>query len=133
MTPAYVVWSSRFRRLVGFNWFATVLRIGNTGFGEIVLPYERKENAGLPVSGHDQYTAKFTAQKSGEVFVYVNDAVIGIPGLFDYFYHIQQQGKGRSDASSFCRTNNALQAIVWRLDRQQRPIPFSISSRRTRA
>ena len=39
------------------------------------------------------YTATFKAQKTGEVFVYVNDAVIGIPGYFDYFYALNNKGK----------------------------------------
>jgi len=77
------------RRLAGSNWFATVLRIGNRGFGETVLPFER---SGSPAA--TSYTATFRARKSGELFVYVNDSVIGIPGYVDTFY---KNNKGTAD------------------------------------
>jgi len=77
------------RRLAGSNWFATVLRIGNRGFGETVLPFER---TGSPAA--TSYTATFRARKSGELFVYVNDSVIGIPGYVDTFY---KNNKGTAD------------------------------------
>jgi hypothetical protein len=73
------------RRLVGSNWFATIVRIGNRGFGEVVPSFERKDS---PTS----YTATFKAPKSGELFVYVNDAVIGFPGYFDHFYRSNNKG-----------------------------------------
>jgi uncharacterized protein (DUF2235 family) len=82
------------RRLVGSNWFATILRIGNRGFGEVVLTYERKESPRCQCPSTTSYTAKFKARKSGEVFVYVNDAVIGVPGYFDTFY---SNNKGKAD------------------------------------
>jgi hypothetical protein len=76
------------RRLVGSNWFATVLRIGKGEFGDIVLPFEKDSRFGT------SFTATFTARKSGELFVYVNDAVIGIPGYVDTFY---KNNKGKAD------------------------------------
>jgi hypothetical protein len=79
------------RRLVGSNWFATVIRIGNRGFGETVLPFKKE-----PGSSPAGYTATFTARKSGELFVYVNDAVIGMPGYVDTFY---KNNKGRADVT----------------------------------
>jgi uncharacterized protein (DUF2235 family) len=81
------------RRLAASNWFATILRIGNTGFGEVVLPFERKDTPACQCPATTKYTATFRAQKSGEVFVYVNDAVIGIPGSIDYFYRSNNKGK----------------------------------------
>jgi uncharacterized protein (DUF2235 family) len=83
------------RRLVGSNWFATVLRIGNRGFGEIVLPFEKDSPSGQG-SSPTSYTATFRARKSGELFVYVNDAVIGIPGYVDTFY---KNNKGKADVT----------------------------------
>ena len=77
------------RRLVGSNWFATILRIGNRGFGEMVLPFERN---GSPAA--TSYTATFRARKSGELFVYVNDSVIGILGHVGKFYG---NNKGKAD------------------------------------
>jgi uncharacterized protein (DUF2235 family) len=76
------------RRLVGSNWFATILRVGNRGFGEIVPTYARVD------SPANSYTATFRARKSGELFVYVNDTVIGIPGFVDTFY---KNNKGKAD------------------------------------
>jgi uncharacterized protein (DUF2235 family) len=78
------------RRLVGSNWFATVLRIGNRGFGETVLSFEKDSPSGT------SFTATFRARKSGELFVYVNDAVIGIPGYVDTFY---KNNKGKADVT----------------------------------
>jgi hypothetical protein len=31
-------------------------------------------------------TTQFTAQRGGELFLYVNDAVIGLPWLNDYYF-----------------------------------------------
>ena len=78
------------RRLLSSNWFAQIIRIGNKGFGEIVLSYERKEG---PPPAATSYTATFRARRSGELFAYVNDTVIGIPGYFDYFYRLNNKGK----------------------------------------
>jgi hypothetical protein len=83
-----------FRRLLASNWFAPILRIGNTGFGEIVVPFERNEPPHCLCPATISYAAKFKARKTGEVFVYVNDAVIGIPGYFGHFY---ANNKGKAD------------------------------------
>jgi uncharacterized protein (DUF2235 family) len=82
------------RRLVGSNWFATVVRIGNKGFGENVLTYQRKDSLPCQCPAATSYTATFTARKSGELFVYVNDAVVGVPGYVDTFY---KNNKGKAD------------------------------------
>jgi uncharacterized protein (DUF2235 family) len=81
------------RRLVGSNWFATIIRIGNRGFGEIVPSFVRKDSPPCQCPSTTSYTAQFRARRSGEVFVYVNDTVIGIPGYFDYFYQLNNKGK----------------------------------------
>jgi hypothetical protein len=78
------------RRLVGSNWFATVLRIGNRGFGEIVPTYQRHWSP----QGEASFVTTFKARKTGELFVYVNDAVIGVPGHVDTFY---RNNKGKAD------------------------------------
>jgi uncharacterized protein (DUF2235 family) len=82
------------RRLVGSNWFATVVRIGNKGFGETVLAFERKDSAPCQCPAAVSYTATFTPRRSGELFVYVNDSVVGIPGRVDTFY---KNNKGKAD------------------------------------
>jgi uncharacterized protein (DUF2235 family) len=87
-----------FRRLLSSNWFATVIRIGDSGFGEMVLSYKPADH---PIDKCDQkdldfmsgkcpvkqprYTATFKAPKDGEVFIYVNDSVVLWPG-FHWFY-----------------------------------------------
>jgi uncharacterized protein (DUF2235 family) len=81
------------RRLLASNWFAATLRIGNTGFGEVVPSYERKVSPPCLCPSITSYTAKFKARRSGELFVYVNDSVIGIPGYFDVFYKPNNKGK----------------------------------------
>jgi len=73
------------RRELGANWFATILRVGHKGFGEFGLPLERVDPLHFS-AGPVRYKAQFRARRSGEVFVYVNDAVVGFPGWFDLFY-----------------------------------------------
>jgi hypothetical protein len=34
----------------------------------------------------DTYTARFSADRDGELFLYVNDATIGLPWVHSYFY-----------------------------------------------
>lgn len=80
-----------YRRLISSNWFATIMRIGDEGFGEMVLTYESAEcQCPTPPT---RYKASFKAAKDGEVFVYVNDSVINWLGL-DRFYG---NNKGTAD------------------------------------
>ena len=72
-----------YRRLISTNWFATILRVGEAGFGEIVLTYENDE-CPCPEPA-TRYKASFKAARDGEVFVYVNDSVINWLGS-DRFY-----------------------------------------------
>jgi hypothetical protein len=74
------------RRLLASNWFATIVRVGNRGLGEVVLSFERADSAPCQCPATTGYTATFKAKRTGELFVYVNDAVIGVPGYFDRFY-----------------------------------------------
>jgi uncharacterized protein (DUF2235 family) len=81
------------RRLVSSNWFATIIRVGNRGFGEVVPTFERMDSPPCQCPSSIAYTATFKAPKSGEVFVYVNDTVLGWPGYFDLFYKSNNKGK----------------------------------------
>jgi len=60
-------------------WYRVVARIGVTG-GE--------ENFLDPDSGGARFaiSEKFKATRDGELFLFVNDATIGIPGWYDVFY-----------------------------------------------
>ncbi|MEN3350451.1 MAG: hypothetical protein V7632_4086 [Bradyrhizobium sp.] len=72
-----------YRRLIASNWFATVIRIGDSGFGEIVPAFESTECQCVEAPTH--YRASFTARKDGEVFVYVNDAINILAGIDRYY------------------------------------------------
>ena len=63
-------------------WFRLIARIGETGVDEYFLDP-------VPVSqtAPQVYRATFTAQRGGELFLYVNDAVIGLPGVNAYFFN----------------------------------------------
>jgi hypothetical protein len=67
-----------YRRLIWSNWFATILRVGGPGLEEHLLDL-REEKTGV-------WTATFEPRSSGEVFLYVNDAVIGLPWVYGLFY-----------------------------------------------
>ncbi|WP_249225314.1 DUF2235 domain-containing protein [Tardiphaga alba] len=74
-----------YRRLIWSNWFATILRVGEGGLEEHLLD--------LTTSGNDIWTATFKPRRDGEVFVYVNDAVISLPWVYDFFYRHNNHGK----------------------------------------
>jgi uncharacterized protein (DUF2235 family) len=81
------------RRQIASNWFAPILRAGNTGFGEVTPTFVREESPGCPCpAGPARYKATFKALRHGEVFVYVNDSVIGLPRIYDYFYRSNNAG-----------------------------------------
>jgi uncharacterized protein (DUF2235 family) len=81
------------RRQIASNWFAPILRVGNTGFGEVTPGFVREETPGCPCpAGPARYKTTFKAPKTGEVFVYVNDSVIGLPWIYDYFYRSNNAG-----------------------------------------
>jgi len=66
-----------YRRLIWSNWFATILRVGGPGLEEHLLDLEQKDGT---------WTTTFEPRSSGEVFLYVNDAVIGLPWIYSLFY-----------------------------------------------
>jgi uncharacterized protein (DUF2235 family) len=80
-----------YRRLIAPNWFATVIRIGEGGLGEMVPPFESADCQCPAAAIH--YKASFKAAKDGEVFVYVNDSIVTWLGL-DRFYG---NNKGKAD------------------------------------
>lgn len=72
-----------YRRLIASNWFATIIRIGDSGFGEMELSFESTECQCPKPATH--YKASFKAARDGEVFVYVNDSVVAWNGFERYY------------------------------------------------
>jgi uncharacterized protein (DUF2235 family) len=72
------------RRLMMENWFQIVARVGSQGLDEQVVTTEHVPGEGA--AAPTVFAGKFTAKDSGEVFLFVNDAVIGLPGLMNVFY-----------------------------------------------
>ena len=71
------------RRELTRPWFRLVLRYGATGGEEVFLDPD-------PEDGTIEEIIKPT--RKGELFIFVNDAVIGIPGLYDVFYRNNEGG-----------------------------------------
>jgi uncharacterized protein (DUF2235 family) len=70
------------RRVVFRPWFRLIARVGEAGTAEYFLdPVKAKSTDGQKV-----YRTSFKAERSGEIFLYVNDAVIALPWLVDRFY-----------------------------------------------
>src|SRR5260370_14713851 len=69
------------RRIMFRPWFRLIARIGETGVDEYFLDP-------VPVSQTTPQTYRdtFIARHGGELFLYVNDAVIALPWLNDHYY-----------------------------------------------
>jgi hypothetical protein len=80
-----------FRRYVTEPWFKPMARIGGEGSDEYPL---NPVGGGVLNPDAKELVAEIRARRSGELFLYVNDAVIPVPGLFDYFY---RNNHGRAD------------------------------------
>lgn len=75
------------RRFVSANWFQTIARIGSRGATEQPLTFKPAvDPCQCPRPEPREFVAEFTARRDGEVFLFVNDSVIGFPGITDYFY-----------------------------------------------
>lgn len=59
-------------------WFRVVARFGGSGGEETFLDPDLTDKHWI--------NERVRATRDGELFLFVNDAVIGIPGLFDVFY-----------------------------------------------
>jgi uncharacterized protein (DUF2235 family) len=68
------------RRFVSVNWFQAIVRVGSTGLDEQPLTFTPK--SGPKTSAE----ATFKARSSGEVFLFVNDSVLVLPRLSQFFY-----------------------------------------------
>jgi hypothetical protein len=69
------------RRSLAEPWFALTARIGSMGADEYALAWARAPD-GTP----RHFVARLVPRKDGELFLFVNDAVVGLPFLTDVFY-----------------------------------------------
>ncbi len=69
------------RRILFRPWFRLIARVGETGVDEYFL-----DPVPVPDTNPQVYKASFKAQRSGEIFLYVNDAVIGLPWVYAGYY-----------------------------------------------
>ena len=67
------------RRVLARPWFRPVVRIGEKGSDEYYM--DPPLATPLRKTKDDEVSLTFRARRTGELFLYVNDAVIGIPGL----------------------------------------------------
>jgi hypothetical protein len=69
-------------------WFQPIARIGAVGADEYPLEPDTRQIVATPESGEGrrELVADIRARRSGELFLYVNDAVVGIPRFVGHFY-----------------------------------------------
>ncbi|MDF0516663.1 hypothetical protein P0R31_05360 [Bradyrhizobium yuanmingense] len=84
----------RLRPILFRPWYGIISRFGETGADEYFL-----DPIPLPNTTPQAYKATFKAARSGELFLYVNDAVIGLPWVYD----------------SFCQNNGGKAKVAGRL------------------
>ena len=75
-----------FRRHIRQPWFKPIARIGAQGRDE--YPLDLMKPVGGPASG--PFTAEITARRSGELFLFVNDAILPLPKGWQFFYNNNQ-------------------------------------------
>jgi uncharacterized protein (DUF2235 family) len=76
------------RRVLNKAWFQPIARIGAVGADEYPLEPDTRQIVATPESGEGrrELVADIRARRSGELFLYVNDAVVGIPRFVGHFY-----------------------------------------------
>jgi uncharacterized protein (DUF2235 family) len=79
------------------DWFQPVARIDNVGRDRYILDFKLKRDDKAPTSvalgnaaqstvGKTYVSKPFVAQNSGRLFLFVNDAIVGLPYVWSYFY-----------------------------------------------
>jgi hypothetical protein len=73
------------------NWFKPIAQIGAVGNDEYVLNPLGADSTAAP--GDERVLiSEIVPRTDGELFIYVNDAVVMIPGWIDYFYKHNNHG-----------------------------------------
>ena len=75
-----------FRRHLDENWLAVIVRVGTTGRDEQTIRFGESGDGCPRPEGAAVCTATFRTRSDGEVFVFVNDAVIAVPRVGRLFY-----------------------------------------------
>jgi uncharacterized protein (DUF2235 family) len=76
-----------FRRIWGANWFEPIARIGAYGKDAYPLrPHKLVQVADGASRPLEFVSQPFTARSGGQLFVFVNDAVLAVPGRMSKFY-----------------------------------------------
>jgi uncharacterized protein (DUF2235 family) len=73
------------RRVLFRPWFRLIARVGERGVDEYFL-----DLVPVPNTSPQVYKDTIKADRSGEIFLYVNEAVIALPWLHDHFYKKHQ-------------------------------------------
>jgi uncharacterized protein (DUF2235 family) len=77
------------RRIMFRPWYRIIARVGETGVDEYFL-----DPVPVPSTTPQVYKATFKAERGGELFLYVNEAVIGLPWVYESFYS-NNKGKAK--------------------------------------
>lgn len=67
------------RRTLTEPWFRVIVRYGDQGGAEYAIAYDESEP-------RYKVSTVITPTRTGELFLYVNDATVGVPGLYSHFY-----------------------------------------------
>ena len=70
------------RRVLLRPWFRVIARVGETGTDEYFLDPDRNQ----PLNSVNRLEVPLRANRSGELYLYVNDAVLPIRGAMDWWY-----------------------------------------------
>ena len=73
------------------NWFKPIAQIGAVGNDEYVLNPLDADSTAAP-DDKQTLVSEIVPRTGGELFIYVNDAVVMIPGWIDYFYKHNNHG-----------------------------------------
>ena len=99
------------------SWFKPIARINSLGNDEYVLnpvdPYARQV-----------FGAEIEARSSGELFIYVNDAVLMVPGWSDLFYS-NNTGEAEVDVTLLNKLDGSTQHVSCN-DRTTFPPPWTV-------
>lgn len=88
-----------FKRWWSQPWIQPIARVGRRGNDEYALsPLQPADNV---VGKNGSMVAEFTARTTGELYLYVNDAALALPGLSDFFYRDNNHGTANVTITAF--------------------------------